>query len=54
MRFATIRTDDGTTAARLDGDVLIPLDSADVGEMLSRGGEGPGLVREGARPVPVT
>src|SRR6185437_2482075 len=53
MRFATIRTDDGTTAARLDGDVLIPLDSADVGEMLSRGGEGPGLAREGARPVPV-
>src|SRR5690348_9319412 len=53
MRFATIRTDDGTTAARLDGDVLIPLDSADVGEMLSRGGEGPGLARQGARPVPV-
>ena len=40
MRFATIRTDDGTTAARLDGDVLIPLDAADVGEMLSRGGAG--------------
>jgi len=38
MRFATIRTDDGTTAARLDGDVLIPLDAADVGERLSRGG----------------
>ena len=52
MRFATIRTDDGTTAARLDGDVLIPLDAADVGEMLARGGEGPGLAREGARPVP--
>src|SRR6476646_713895 len=57
MRFATIRTDDGTTDARLDGDVLIPLDSADVGEMLSRGGagneQGSGLAREGARPVPV-
>ncbi|MBV9207854.1 MAG: fumarylacetoacetate hydrolase family protein [Actinobacteria bacterium] len=53
MRFATIRTDDGTTAARLDGDVLVPLDAADVGEMLARGGEGPGRPREGVRPVPV-
>jgi acylpyruvate hydrolase len=57
MRFATIRTDDGTTAARLDGDVLIPLDAADVGEMLARGGagdeQGPGRAREKARPVPV-
>src|SRR5579859_574714 len=43
MRFATIRTEDGTTAARLDGDVLIPLDAADVGELLARAG---------ARPVP--
>jgi acylpyruvate hydrolase len=54
MRFATIRTDDGTTtAARLEGDVLIPLDAADVGELLARGGEGPGLARAGAEPVPV-
>jgi acylpyruvate hydrolase len=53
MRFATIRTDQGTTAARLDGDVLVPLDAADVGEMLARGGGGPGRPREGARPVPV-
>jgi acylpyruvate hydrolase len=53
MRFATIRTDHGTTAARLDGDVLIPLDAADVGEMLAGGGEGPGRPREGTRPVPV-
>jgi acylpyruvate hydrolase len=57
MRFATIRTEDGTTAARLDGDVLIPLAAADVGELLSRGGagneQGPGLAREGASPVPV-
>ena len=53
MRFATIRTDDGTTAARLDGDVLIPLDATDVGELLARGGEGPGLARAGAAPVPV-
>jgi acylpyruvate hydrolase len=54
MRFATIRTDHGTTAARLDGDVLIPLDAADVGEMLAGGDEGPGRPREGTRPVPVT
>jgi len=52
MRFSTIRTDDGTTAARLDGDVLIPLDAADVGEMLARGG--PGQPRTGASAVPVT
>ena len=54
MRFATIRTDYGTTAARLDGDVLIPLDAADVGEMLAGGGEGSGRPREGTRPVPVS
>jgi acylpyruvate hydrolase len=53
MRFATIRTEYGTTAARLDGDDLIPLAAADVGEMLSAGGEGPGRPREGAPPVPV-
>ncbi len=38
MRFATIRTDHGTTAARLDGDDLIPLDASDVGELLAGGG----------------
>lgn len=37
MRFATIRTPDGTTAARLDGDQLIPLAAADVGELLAAG-----------------
>jgi acylpyruvate hydrolase len=52
MRFATIRTDYGTTAARLEGDVLVPLAAADVGEMLASGGEGPGLPRDGAQPVP--
>ena len=36
MRFATIRTLDGTTAARLDGDMLVPLDAADVGALLAR------------------
>jgi acylpyruvate hydrolase len=46
MRFATIRTAGGTTAARLDDDVLVPLDAADVAELLARGGaaERPGAV----------
>jgi acylpyruvate hydrolase len=44
MRLATIRTQDGTTAARLDGDALVPLEAADVGELLAAGG--------GARPRP--
>ena len=50
MRLATIRTGDGTTAARLDGDVLVPLEAADVGELLAAGGEG--RPRAGAVPVP--
>ena len=49
MRFATIRTDHGTTAARLDGDVLIPLAAGDVGEMLAAGG----AARSGTGPRPV-
>src|SRR5208282_5821111 len=53
MRFATIRTDQGTTAARLDGDVLIPLAAGDVGEMLANGGSEGTRERAGARPVPV-
>ncbi len=53
MRYATIRTEFGTTAARVDGDVLIPLAAGDVGEMLAGGAEGLELAREGARPVPV-
>ena len=36
MRLATIRTGAGTSAARLDGDALIPLDAADVGELLAK------------------
>jgi acylpyruvate hydrolase len=52
MRFATIRTGDGTSAARLDGDILVPLDAADVGELLAAD-RGPGRPREGAAPVPV-
>ena len=50
MRFATIRTIDGTTAARLDGDVLVPLDAADVGAMLAGGGTAT-AERAGATPV---
>jgi acylpyruvate hydrolase len=50
MRLATIRTEYGTTAARLDGDVLVPLDAADVGEVLAAGGIG--RPREGAALVP--
>jgi acylpyruvate hydrolase len=53
MRFATIRTDQGTTAARLDGDVLVPLAAGDVGEMLANGGTEGAQERAGARPVPV-
>jgi acylpyruvate hydrolase len=49
MRLATIRTEYGTSAARLDGDVLIPLDAADVGQLLAAGGEG--QPRPGAAPV---
>jgi acylpyruvate hydrolase len=42
MRLATIRTEYGTTAARLEGDVLVTLDAADVGELLAVGHEGLG------------
>ncbi len=54
MRLATIRTGAGTTAARLDGDVLIPLDATDVGDLLARSAGDPGSVpaRAGAAPVP--
>src|SRR6202050_3229329 len=53
MRYATIRTEFGSTAARVDGDVLVPLAAGDVGEMLAGGAEGLGLARGGAQPVPV-
>ena len=53
MRFATIRTPDGTTAARLDGDVLVPLAAADVGAMLAGGGAAT-AERTGATPVPAS
>jgi acylpyruvate hydrolase len=52
MRVATIRTAAGTTAARLDGDQLVPLAAADVGELLARGGLAAAGERPGASPVP--
>ena len=52
MRFATIRTGAGTTAARLDGDSLVPLDAADVGALLGSGDPGAVPARAGAVPVP--
>ncbi len=54
MRFATIRTGAGTTAARLDGDVLIPLDAADVGALLASGDPSGVPVRAGGRSVPAS
>jgi acylpyruvate hydrolase len=64
MRLATIRTGAGTTAARLDGDALIPLHAADVGELLATAhATGGGLAtvlagtvpdRAGAVPVSLT
>jgi acylpyruvate hydrolase len=53
MRFSTIRTGAGTTAARLDGDTLIPLDAADVGELLAAGDPASAPARAGAAGVPV-
>ena len=54
MRFATIRTPDGTTAARLDGDVLVPLAATDVGALLADGGGPAAAERAGAAPVPAS
>ena len=54
MRFATIRTPGGTTAARLDGDALVPLAAADVGELLAGGGGPAAAERAGAAPVPAS
>src|SRR5215467_5799356 len=53
MRFATIRTGAGTSAARLDSGTLIPLDAADVGELLATGAPAAVPPRSGASPVPV-
>ena len=53
MRFATIRTGAGTTAARLDADTLIPLDASDVGALLATGDPASVPARAGAAAVPV-
>jgi acylpyruvate hydrolase len=54
MRLATIRTPDGTTAARLDGDVLVPLAADDVGALLASGAGPAGAIRAGAPRVPAS
>ena len=54
MRFATIRTADGTTAARLDGEVLVPLAASDVTALLATGDPGAVPGRPGAAPVPAS
>lgn len=51
MRFATIRAGGGTTAARLEGDALVPLAASDVGELLARGNPAAAAERPGAGPV---
>ena len=53
MRFATIRTGAGTTAARLDSGTLIPLDASDVGALLATGDPASVPARAGAASVPV-
>jgi acylpyruvate hydrolase len=37
VKFATIRTGDGTRAARVEGDTLVELDAPDVGALLAAG-----------------
>ena len=54
MRFATIRTADGTTAARLDGEMLVPLAAADVTALLATGDPAAAGERPGAAPVPAS
>jgi acylpyruvate hydrolase len=53
MRFATIRTTGGTTAARLENQTLIPLAAESVSELLATGGLDAAADRPGAEPVPV-
>jgi acylpyruvate hydrolase len=51
MRFATIRTPDGTTAARVDGDILVPLEAVDVGDLLAFGDAAAVPTRAGSEAV---
>ena len=39
MRLVTIRTADGTSAGRLDGDRVVPLDAPDVAAVLAAGAD---------------
>jgi acylpyruvate hydrolase len=41
VRLATVRTGDGTHAARVEGDALVELEAADVGELLAGGSHTP-------------
>jgi acylpyruvate hydrolase len=41
VRYATIRTDRGTSAARVDDELLVELDAPHVGELLAMGGVAP-------------
>jgi acylpyruvate hydrolase len=51
MRFATIRSGSGTTAARFDGDTLTPLDAPDVGALLAADGGPAAVPASAAAPV---
>lgn len=53
MRLATIRTGAGTSAARLRGDELIPLDFPDVGALLASGEDPAAAPASVGIPVPV-
>jgi threonine dehydratase len=53
MRLATIRTSDGTTAARLEDQTLIPLAAQSVSELFETGQLESARDRVGASPVPV-
>ena len=52
MRIATIRVAGGTRAVRVDGDTLIPLDSGDVGELLTRSDWEAVAAGSGGAPIP--
>jgi acylpyruvate hydrolase len=53
MRYATIRTGGTTRAARVDGDVLVPLDAVDVAEVLARIDAGRAAPREIGGSIPL-
>jgi acylpyruvate hydrolase len=52
MRLATVRTDDGTKAARVEGDELVLLPFADVAEALAADGDVASLPAGGRMPLP--